>query len=230
MKKETRNNLIFITILLALILPGAVILVKKKMQPGERPIGAPDPVRKTTGYMDPYPAETVPRLAPPLTLQWVAGLAVEPPSTPPGSPAPDTGIAWQRLTRKTSATSPQPEVGPADAPAAQRAGEQLMSPNRLFQLVSFAPRTGTLRLIVWDADTPADQLRVSLDGKPADLSAAWRVDMPKPVRHDLQEAGYVLPPERVLVVDLKTPLQGQIKIDAGPRTDTLPLTDATTLP
>jgi hypothetical protein len=75
-RSETRANVIFLAVLMALTLPGAIILFRKKLEPGARPMGAPDPVRRSTPYMDPAPvAGPVSRVVPPRTARWVASLA-----------------------------------------------------------------------------------------------------------------------------------------------------------
>ena len=72
--RETRFNLIFLAIFLALSLPGAVILVKKKMRPGATPapLSRPDPVRRELPYMAPQvTSDRVARHIPTLTRQWL---------------------------------------------------------------------------------------------------------------------------------------------------------------
>ena len=75
MTRESRNNLIFLAILLALLTPGAVILFRKKLQPTLRPMSEPDPVPRTIAYMSPQ--ETPPgmtRVEPPHLAEWKATL------------------------------------------------------------------------------------------------------------------------------------------------------------
>lgn len=202
MTKETRNNLIFLVVLLALLLPGGVILFKKKSQPGERPIGSPDPVRQTTAYMDPYPGESTRRLAPLVTLQWVGAVALN-------------GVEGRRVggTEEAVVTQARPARGgsgnvgsasPFGEIASGSAEAQVMSAGRWFQVVSRGEVPSPwVRVIVWDEDVdPAKgTLSGKLDGKPAEIKATVMA-VPKQVRHDLQDAGYVLPPERVVVVDV----------------------------
>ena len=74
MTRETRFNLIFLAIFLAVSLPGAVMLVKKKMRPGATPapLSRPDPVRRELPYMAPQvTSDRVARYVPPLTRQWL---------------------------------------------------------------------------------------------------------------------------------------------------------------
>ena len=76
MQRETRYNLIFLAVLLAVLLPGAVILFRKKMEPTVRPMYLPDPVPTAVAYLSPEP--TPPgktRVEPARTAEWVKGLA-----------------------------------------------------------------------------------------------------------------------------------------------------------
>src|SRR6184192_356162 len=73
MKRETRANLIFLSVFLAISLPGAVILFKKKLDPRAPPMFMPDYVKRRLPYMAPQrtPADQVVRFVPDLTGQWV---------------------------------------------------------------------------------------------------------------------------------------------------------------
>ncbi|MDB5321750.1 MAG: hypothetical protein JWN40_3381 [Phycisphaerales bacterium] len=72
MRRETRANLIFLTILLSVTLPGAVVLFKKKLDPSSPPMFMPDFVRRRLPYMasQQSPGQVV-RFVPELTGQWV---------------------------------------------------------------------------------------------------------------------------------------------------------------
>lgn len=75
MQKEAKWNAIFLTILIIILIPGAVILVRKKLDPNSRRMGEPDPVRKTTAYIDPFDVpDTFRRLVPPKAEAWTASL------------------------------------------------------------------------------------------------------------------------------------------------------------
>src|SRR5258706_12692966 len=75
MKQETRVNLIFLAIFLAISLPGAVILFKSKLDPSAAPMYLPDPVRQRLPYMAPQGTpDQVARVVRPLTGQWVEKL------------------------------------------------------------------------------------------------------------------------------------------------------------
>ncbi len=78
MTTETKRNLIFLAILLPLMLPGGIILFIKKLDPNERKMYLPDPVRTSVPYMDPIPSPAqLQRTVPPKAARWVASLAGE---------------------------------------------------------------------------------------------------------------------------------------------------------
>ena len=76
MKRETRANLLFLALFLAVSLPGAVILFKKKLDPNASRMGMPEFVRRRLPYMAPLatPDSEVMRVIPPLTGAWVEEL------------------------------------------------------------------------------------------------------------------------------------------------------------
>jgi hypothetical protein len=72
MTRETRLNLIFLGVILAIMLPGAVMLFRKKMDPTSPPMFMPDYVRRRLPYMAPQEAPTgVVRVIPDATGAWV---------------------------------------------------------------------------------------------------------------------------------------------------------------
>jgi hypothetical protein len=76
--RETRYNLIFLGVLVAVLLPGAVILFRKKLEPTVRPMYLPDPVMTEVAYLAPEP--TPPgkrRVEPHHTKSWVQRIARE---------------------------------------------------------------------------------------------------------------------------------------------------------
>jgi hypothetical protein len=76
-KRETRANVIFIVVLLALTLPGGVILFKKKLDPAAPPNYLPDPMRTRLPYVSPMDAPELARYIPELTGKWVKDIAAE---------------------------------------------------------------------------------------------------------------------------------------------------------
>jgi hypothetical protein len=76
--RETRYNLIFLGVLLAVLLPGAVILFRKKLEPTVRPMYLPDPVMTEVAYLAPDPTPPgKPRVEPQRTAKWVESVARE---------------------------------------------------------------------------------------------------------------------------------------------------------
>ena len=72
MTRETRLNLVFLGVILAVMLPGAVMLFRKKMDPTAPPMFMPDYVRRRLPYMAPQQApEGVVRVIPDVTGAWV---------------------------------------------------------------------------------------------------------------------------------------------------------------
>ena len=75
MTRETRLNLIFLGVILAVMLPGAVMLFRKKMDPTAPPMFMPDYVRRRLPYMAPQQApQGVVRVIPDVTGAWVTRL------------------------------------------------------------------------------------------------------------------------------------------------------------
>ncbi len=95
MNKETKYNLIFLAIAMAVITPGMVMLFIKKMQPGAKPITMRDPVRKVAIYVDPMDLPgSMQRVITPQAAEWVRSLTpagenptVRSETTPPPSQA-----------------------------------------------------------------------------------------------------------------------------------------------
>src|SRR5688500_2684756 len=78
MTRETRLNLIFLAIILAILTPGAVILFRKKLEPTLKPMAMPHAVQREHAYLSPL--ETPPgkkRVEPPHTARWIEGVVRE---------------------------------------------------------------------------------------------------------------------------------------------------------
>ncbi len=173
MTRETRVNLIFIIVICALMLPGAAMLFMKKLDPSEPPMYLPKPVRKSLAFNDPRSAPPqVTRVIGPRTQTWIATLA------PAGAGAG------------------------SDAPP-------LMSQARTYQLLRPVTTADsvTVNLIVWNPaampDTPSLTWSGSLicGAQATTTSAPIRfaaVTVPPDVRRELQDSGYVQPPQVVL--------------------------------
>ncbi|MCC6238743.1 MAG: hypothetical protein IT448_00355 [Phycisphaerales bacterium] len=81
MKKDVRNNLIFIVALLILSAPGLVIMIQRRLQkPTGDQTGILSPVKMDVPYVNPLPLGSQTHLTfPPLLRQWVATLAPDAP-------------------------------------------------------------------------------------------------------------------------------------------------------
>jgi hypothetical protein len=73
--KETRVNLWFLAIFLAITLPGGVILFKKKLDPASPLMYMPDRPRQRVPYNSPEEAGDLKRYVPEKTGKWVTDLA-----------------------------------------------------------------------------------------------------------------------------------------------------------
>lgn len=181
MNRETRNNLIFIVLLVAVCLPGGIILFKKKSQPGARQIGALDTVRTETAYVNPIPyGSKLSFTVPPQTDQWVArvGSADE-------SPKVAINAEKGRLISKA------------------RLFQIVRQENE--------PDGLHLTLIIWNPEVPVPTpvVNVAYRGPghsspiAVNVDSIKEVDLPAEVREELRNTGYVEPPTRVSVVRIR---------------------------
>ena len=168
MSKETRYNLIFLVILLAVMVPGAVMLFRKKLDPSARPMYLPDPVRQTVAYMSPQ--ETPPgmsRVAPPLTAQWISGMKKE--------------IAGMAVAR------------PRDAE-----GMPVTSASKAFEVVTYAGNQSEgFRVLVVFWTPPPQSPAWSIRGQGGTVEYSKEVALPKSVREELGANGMLIPPKQV---------------------------------
>lgn len=175
MTRETKANLIFLSLFVALSVPGGIILFKKKLN-STRMMYLPDPVNRTLAYMDPMPAPpNVPRVVPPLTAGWVAQLAAgrSVPMRPDAAGAPLPVMSKNQLFQVVACE-------PADD-------------------------HWTLRLLAWDERLRPDASRLTAladAGSPVAgrILSAEELPLPAPVRKELQDSGFTRPPERVVLV------------------------------
>jgi hypothetical protein len=201
MTRETRLNLIFLAILLAILTPGAVILFHKKLQPTIKPMGTPEAVQREVAYMSPGmtpPGKT--RVEPPQTARWIEAL-VRDRIGEPRTLADD----HRQITRPTD-----PD------------GLPLMSDRKSFQLVAAEPLESEIRLwlLLWDYD-PAREETWSV--KLADAEQKFRivdtrpVEVPPIVRDELGETGITRPPHEVVWQELVIPKSsdGTIRLQRG---------------
>ena len=93
MKKETRNNLIFLGLFLAISLPGAVMLFLKKLDPEAKAMYLPSATPHEAAYMHPISVPgKVKRIVPVGAAAWTAELREQffPGTTPPTRDVPPT--------------------------------------------------------------------------------------------------------------------------------------------
>lgn len=76
MSRETRWNLVFLVVIVALVLPGGIKLFMKKLDPDEPAMYLPTPLRAEVAYLDPHPQwRGVKRVVPDEVGSWVRSLA-----------------------------------------------------------------------------------------------------------------------------------------------------------
>ena len=174
MTRETRFNLIFLAVILAILTPGGVILFRKKLEPTLRPMSAPHAVQREHAYLSPL--ATPPgrkRVEPPYTAKWIESLVRE-------------RIGERKVVRPTA-----PD------------GLPLVSDKKTFELIALEPGEGTSRawVLLWQADEPAGD-KWSLDGAPSSAGevrvvSAATLPVPPFVREELGETGVLRPPHEV---------------------------------
>ncbi|MCX5659452.1 MAG: hypothetical protein NTW19_06980 [Planctomycetota bacterium] len=174
MNRETRANLIFISLLLAVMIPPAYITIKKKLDPDARRMGAPDVVPHQAAYID-YNMQRpgIERIAPPKTCAWVAELA-------------------DKRWRGASGDSIHPE---------QRR-EGLPSEKHTFEVAAVeATGEGVKRigLIAWDPEMSINPTycKFMVGENPMKVTSFDQIGIPPDVRHELQKFGFVNPPKLV---------------------------------
>ncbi len=179
MDRETRYNLWFLIVIVIVLAPGAVLLVRKKLDPAAKPMYLPDAMPRQAAYNDAM--QTNPRLeraVPPLTGQWVAALAQQ---------------HWPRVKM----------VGPVQW------HEGVISTRRYFEVVASAvDAQGVLRLgiVTWDTAMTGQPsaLRFAVDGQAMKVSVFNTYALPKDVRKELQGFRFVNPPLKVGWLELSS--------------------------
>jgi hypothetical protein len=182
MNRETKLNIIALVVVLALLFPGAVILVKKKMRPALRPAWIPDPVRHTMAYM--VPGEL-----------------------PPGMDRvnPERTAAWIRTLRRDRSMSD------IELPLAANALPAI-SEQKTFQLMGCKSETDAVRVAIlswtdrqnepalnWSLRTPTETLA------PTSIHSE-SIELPDLIRQELGENGLLLPPKHLNWIELRFPL------------------------
>lgn len=168
MTRETRYNLIFLVVILALLTPGGIKLFRKKLDPTANMMYLPDPVAVQSAYNDSALSNPrTRRIVPPRTSGWIAQVAEQ--------QWPES-IAWSSVVRHRG----------------------IVSQKRTFEAVVSSDADGKRHagLVLWN-DRAVDILasvRVTWGGKDAKVTLGSVVSVPRDVRKELQALGYVQPP------------------------------------
>ena len=198
MTREAKFNLVFLVALLALSLPGMIILTRKALNGTGGLNASPPDVAISTPYLHPVGvAPGVTRSAPPLTLAWVDEVA----ESATGRPALRLSAAGNR---------PVPIIGEAFR-------LELLDANPDSRATPNAP-AGTVTLLAWQhaADAPpAEDFVVSVDGEPAVVLALEPREVPQKVLKELQAYGYPRPPATAVVLTLALPSADEGGEDRG---------------
>jgi hypothetical protein len=179
MTRETRYNLIFLVVILAILIPGGIKLFRKKLDPNATMMYLPDPVAVESAYIDSDQSNPrTKRIVPPVTSGWISQFTEQqwPEGLPWSSVVRHRGIVSQKRTFEAAASS--------DADGRRHAG-----------------------LVLWN-DKAVDILasvRATWGGKEAKVTPGAVVSVPKDVRHELQSLGYVRPPESIAWVMVEAP-------------------------
>ena len=180
MTREAKINLIFLGGFLLLCLPGVVLLFIKKLDPEARSMAEASYVRRIEAYNNPLPASSRNvRVIPPLTSAWVEALAVKHTGQPPLRHAAAGG-------RSEPVMSQERRFELLDL--------QETADGRLLVLLAGEGAFGSRLVTELTADTPLGRL-VGVEIEP--------VPLPAEVTAELKDAGFVLPPAKVGVVQLR---------------------------
>jgi hypothetical protein len=177
MKHETRLNLIFLSVFLAISIPGAVILFIRKLDPSAAPMYLPDPVRQRLPYMAPqWTPDEVTRVIPPITGQWIEQLNHD--------QGTDTEVLLRERLPLLSTDRLLQVTG-----------------------IKTAASTMTVYVVAWDnfgsdARHYVASLATGGNKQTAKIRVA-RIPMPDPVRKELLTAGYVKPRPWIAWIELE---------------------------
>lgn len=190
MKRDTRVNLLFLALFLAVSLPGAVILFKKKLDPNAARMDQPDAIVRELPYMAPLPAPPgVKWIAPLRTRQWLAELNR------------GRGGGDDLLSEGDDTTKWQPVI----------------SDDHVLQVLSASHSSSTLilSLLIWDASTPgaAEDYSFKLDTAGRSLLGKTRsiqsTAVPHDVKRELMGLNMVRPPAAVTWISVEFSDGGQ---------------------
>lgn len=181
MQRETRINLIFLTVFLALAAPGAVLLVVKTIRAGGNRMSQPDAVVDRMPFMSPLPVpDGIKWVAPDLTMQWLRDFLegrMPISSVPPGP-------RWEPVISDDHAL-------------------QLME-------VSKTDAGWHVSLVLWQAPTfpTKDMFKLTVlnhNRQPFEITRADAADIPQQIRRELVSLGFAKPPQQVVWIEATTP-------------------------
>ena len=182
MRRETRVNLIFLAVFLAISLPGAVILVRKKLQPGAPRMDQPDVIVTRLPYMTPLPQ--------PPGVKWIV---------------PDQMRAWlEEVIRERTGKAGMLSAAP---PGAAVGAGHFARPSHTGDTAASKESASTrLSLLIWTGQIDASIARyaVTIDGAPARVIGVHEIPVPENVRRELVRLDYVRPPTRVIWLDAES--------------------------
>jgi len=194
-KRDTRINIWFLAIFLAICLPGAVILFRKKLNPNARPIFMSDEMEHRLPYMAPGPT-------PPGRVRVV----------PPGT--------WAFLQKLVSQKTGEKQV--ASESAANGEPTPILSDDRQLQVVAVRKNgdKAIVDLVSWDDGSSEEAAKYSASieigghSEEAKVTAVEAVPLDEPVRRDLMNYGEIMPPKRIIWLELDFALTTDITSDA----------------
>ena len=178
MRRETRINLIFLTVFVIFALPGAVVLFRKKLDPTAHRLDQPDPVLHRLPYMSPLPAPPdIKWIVPDRTQAWVKSLTAPIPTISAGPPGPQ----WEPVIS-------------ADHLLQVLKFEPRSSDNHL-------------TLLLWRElpEPRPEEFVVTVDQTTARVVSANSTPLPPEVRHELVMVGFVRPPKDVVLLEVNVP-------------------------
>jgi len=201
-KRDTRINIWFLAIFLAVCLPGAVILFRKKLNPNARPIFMSDEMEHRLPYMAPGPT-------PPGRVRVV----------PPGT--------WAFLQKLGSQKTGEKQV--ASESAANGEPTPILSEDRQLQVVAIRKGSGKaiVDLVSWDDGSSEEaavysaSIETNSHSEAAKVTAVEAVLLDESVRRDLMNYGEIMPPKRIVWMEMDFTLTTDITSDA-----TITVTDA----
>lgn len=188
MQRETRINLLFGVIIIAIMAPGAYRLFKKKLDPAAPPMYLPEPVRRSAVYFDPNDAPLSKRTIPRQTAGWIDDLLAERLGTNAGMLLVDTGN----------------EKSP------------VLSESRRWQLAQLQDRPdGRVGMLIGFADelpTSSGATSITLDDQPVTIRSFEVIEVPRVLHRELRDAGFVQPPRTIRMVQIDLPAGTQLKL------------------